>query len=102
MTTKDTIQEADLYSPVLRKYLAKMMVEYSVKILGKQPAMDRKCIFGDISKESSEIQSYIDMACKLGLMGMRPDGQNPDTIFNPDRIVTREEFATVMSRLIYL
>ena len=47
------------------------------------------------------MQDYMTLACKLGIMGMRPDGVTPDTVFNPNNTVTRAEFATAMSRVIY-
>lgn len=101
ITTQKTIQEADMFSPLIRKHLAKFMVEFTTKILGKKPDMTRDCTFADVSNESSEMQQYMTMACKLGIMGMLPDGQTPDDVFNPNDMVTRAQFATALSRVIY-
>ena len=101
ITTQETIQQADMFAPLIRKHLAKFMVAFTTKILGKKPDMTRDCTFADVSDESSEMQQYITLACKLGIMGMKPDGQTPDDVFNPNDTVTRAQFATAMSRVIY-
>lgn len=40
------------------------------------------------------------MACQLGIMGLRANGQ-PDVSFNPYMKLSREMFLTTLSRLIY-
>jgi hypothetical protein len=58
------------------------------------------CEFIDMENESEEMQHYAEMACQLGLMGIDYNG-NPATKFNPNDKVTRAEFGTALSRLLY-
>ena len=55
----------------------------------------RQCNFDDIQDQSQEMRTYIQLACQLGIMwvGMQS--------FVPDWIVTRAEFWTVLSRVLY-
>lgn len=78
-----------------RSHMAKMMVTYAVKVLGLKPDTTQKCAFSDTSKESAELKSYITYACQLGLMGIGTKK------FNPNGEVTKAEFGTVLSRVLY-
>jgi hypothetical protein len=53
------------------------------------------CVFADISNESEELQTYIIQACQLGIMGQ--DMEN----FLPNEVVTRAQFGTILSRLLF-
>lgn len=53
-----------------------------------------------MSKESNEMKYYATVACQLGLMGLDDNG-NPAPTFNPTNTVTRAQFGTVLSRLLY-
>ena len=75
--------------------MAKMMVNYAIKVLDLKPNTMKTCSFDDTSKESAELKGYMTYACQLGLMGV---GTNK---FNPNGEVTRAEFATVLSRALY-
>lgn len=101
MTTMMDISQAELYTPLPRKQLAKFLTEFTTKLLSRVPNMNEICVFSDVSQESQEMQNYMTMSCKLNVMGMQPNGEDPDVLFNPNRIVTRAEFATAMSRVIY-
>lgn len=90
-----TIQKANLEGKLLRSHMAKMMVGYAINVLGKKPDKNVKCAFTDIAGESSEMQTYIRLACAYGLMGV------DTTKFKPNGEVTRAEFGTVVSRLLY-
>jgi hypothetical protein len=87
-----TIQKADLGGKLTRVHMAKMMVNYAVKVLGLKPDTSKKCDFKDISNQSAELKGYIGLACQLGLMGTNA------TKFNPSGTVSRAEFGTVLSR----
>lgn len=91
---------ADLYGPLLRKHLAKFLTMYAVAVLDMKPDMTRLCTFSDMTSQSAEMQLFAKTACQLWLMGLKQDG-SPDTVFNPDKIVTRAQFGTTFSRLIY-
>jgi len=100
ITSMDNINDANLQWVVIRKELAKMIVEYATSIFFMQPDQSRVCEFQDIGNESLEMQSYIKAACQLGLMWLQSNGE-PDIIFNPNNIVSKAEFATAFSRLLY-
>ena len=46
------------------------------------------------------MQYYARVACRLGLMGLKSDG-TPNPTFNPNGIVSRAQFGTMLSRLLY-
>jgi hypothetical protein len=53
-----------------------------------------------MKQESLEMQYYAELACKLWLMWLQSNG-TPNTVFNPKAIVTRAQFGTMLSRLLY-
>jgi len=99
ITTMDTFEKANMKWIVLRKELAKMISEYAIKIVKKQPDKNIKCDFDDIQDESQELQSYMILSCQLSLMWLNSDGE-PDIKFNPNGVVSKAEYATALSRLI--
>ncbi|MFA7717167.1 MAG: S-layer homology domain-containing protein [Candidatus Absconditabacterales bacterium] len=100
ITTMSTIQQADMTGYLIRSHMAKMIVNYAVKILGYQPDASRACIFTDVANESAELQGYMKLACQLKLMGINPDG-TPKQEFNPNDYLTRAQFGTILSRTLW-
>ncbi len=100
ITTMWTIQEANLDGNLIRSHMAKMMVNFAVRVLNKQPNNSLSCIFTDIANESAELQWYIKLACQLGIMWYHSDGVTQKDTFNPNDIVTRAQFGTVLSRVL--
>ena len=96
-----TIQQANMDRPILRKELAKMISVFATKITKLEPNDSKVCEFGDIGKQTPELQYYMKLSCKLGLMGMYADGVTPNVVFNPNEYVNRAQFGTVFSRLIF-
>ncbi len=92
ITTKDTIEDADMEWILKRAHMAKMMSVYAIKSLKLTPNTWTLCIFNDVAHQSTEMKFYITLACQLGLMGVSI------TDFNPEWQVTRAEFGTVLSR----
>ena len=80
--------------------MAKMISNFAVNMLGMKPDTSKSCVFTDIYKESNEMQFYIKLACQLGLMGLNVDGTINAT-FHPTDTVTRAQFGTVLSRMIW-
>lgn len=99
ITTIDSIEDAKLDQPVLRMRLAKMMVEYAIKVLHKTPDASRQCNFADMADQSPEMQAYAKRGCQLGIIGLEYDGR-PATEFMPMEIVTRDQFGTAFDRMI--
>lgn len=64
-----TIQQANMEGNLIRMHMAKMMVNYAIKVLGKYPDTSLSCEFDDIANETTEMKNYIKRACQLGLMG---------------------------------
>lgn len=100
ITTIPTILKADLEWVLIRSHMAKMMVNYAIKVLNKQPDLTLSCNFNDIGNETVELQWYIKLACQLGLMWYASDGVTQNASFYPERIVDRAQFGTVLSRLL--
>jgi hypothetical protein len=90
-----TIQTADMEGKLLRAHMAKMMVNYAIKVLNITPNTGLACSFTDIAKQTAEMQGYVKLACQLGLMGQGITG------FDPNGEVTRAQFGTVLSRALY-
>ena len=100
VTSAPSIQDAHMDQPLSRAQMAKMIVVYAVKVYGLHPDTTKLCQFTDIAQETPELQTYIELACQLGLMGVRPDG-TPKTIFTPENTVSRADFGTVFSRILW-
>lgn len=95
ITTQSSIDTADMYGSLKRSHMAKMMSNYATEVLGKAPDTSKTCSFTDVSNETEEMQGYITKACQLGLMGVGI------AAFNPNGLVTRAQFGTVLSRALY-
>lgn len=95
ITTMPNIQIANMEGSVIRSELAKMITEFTMKILDKQPDLQRDCTFDDTIQETEETQFYIKTACQLGLMGINM------TNFEPNTQATRAQIGTVISRALY-
>ncbi len=102
-TTMCPIQTADLWWHLRRSHLAKMISEFAVKIMWKEPLIWREWCnkFNDISDNTKELKNYMKLSCELWLMWFNSDGKTVKTFFNPHWYVTRAEFGTVFSRLLY-
>lgn len=100
ITTLPSCQEANMDGTLLRKHAAKMMSNYSINVLGQNPDLSRVCKFSDMTNEDEEMLSFATLACQLGIMGLRSDG-TPDDVFNPNGLVDKAQFATILSRVLY-
>jgi hypothetical protein len=100
ITTIWDINRADMMWSLLRKHMAKMIVNYAINIIWKIPDDSVNCNFVDMDYEDSEMQDYAKQACQLGLMWLKADW-TPSDKFYPWWLVTRSQFGTALSRLIY-
>jgi hypothetical protein len=100
ITTKPTIQEAKIDKQISRAEMAKMISQYAVKVEYKIPNPAEKCNFTDISKVTPDLIPYIKEVCQLGIMGRNSNGTVSAT-FNPYGLVTRAQFTTMLSRVLY-
>ncbi len=95
ITTKSTIEEADLEWSLIRAHMAKMMSKYAVEVIWLKANTWSLCEFSDIEKQSDEMKHYIKLSCQLGIMWVWI------TKFNPNGVVNRAQFWTVLSRILY-
>jgi len=100
ITTQRPITTANLQWNLTREQAAKMISQFAVKVLNKTPDPMMTCKFTDITKRSQEMQYYIDLSCRLGIMGLQSNG-TPNTVFSPNTLVNRAQFGTMLSRLLY-
>ena len=96
ITTMDTIDKADMNWPLTRIAMAKMLSQYAINVLGKKPANIAVPNFPDITPELDEQYNYgVTLAYQLWIMGINIDK------FRPNDLVTRAEFATALSRMLF-
>ena len=96
VTTQSSIDTANMYGSLTRVAMAKMMANYAMEVLGQTPDTTKACDFADVSDAlNTQYDNGVTNACQLGLMGV---GINA---FNPNGIVTRAQFGTVLSRALY-
>lgn len=75
--------------------MAKMMVNYAIKVMWLTPDTTKTCSFDDIGNQPTDMQAYITLSCQLGLMWIDM------TSFDPDGVVTRAQFGTILSRTLF-
>ena len=91
-----TIDKADMKWEVSRIALAKMISNYAVKTLKKKGDTSKKCVFTDVTSDlDMQYDKWVTTACQLWLMWQWI------TKFRPYDKVTRAEFWTILSRLLY-
>ncbi len=103
ITNKCPITTARLPSPLTRMEAAKMITMFTVQVIGLYPDTNKTwCTsFNDIQDLDSESKFFIKTACQLDVMGLKSDGKTPEAYFNPHDKVSRAQFGTMLSRLIY-
>ena len=99
ITTKNTIKDADMYSWLNRIAMAKMLTNYAENVLWvNNYNTGRNCKFVDVSTSLDKDYDYwVTKACQLWIMWVNM----PNNKFYPEWWVTRAEFATALSRLLY-
>ena len=98
ITTMDTIEKANMDKPLTRIAMAKMLSYYAINLLWMKPDETRINKFNDIPKElDKEYDSGVTLAYQLWIMWINM----PKNRFRPNDLVTRAEFATALSRMLY-
>ena len=98
ITTKDTIQSAQMNGKLTRIAMAKMLSQYAINVLWKTPDTSKTVKFKDVtSKKDADYDNWVTLAYQLGIMWQNMPWNN----FRPNDEVTRAEFATALSRMAY-
>jgi CheY-specific phosphatase CheX len=100
ITTQATIEKAELDRGITRAEMAKMMAVFATKISDKERVKTGIVKYADVDSSLGDLADYILLAYQLQIMGIDANG-NPIENFNPHAEVTRAEFATVLSRILY-
>ena len=98
ITTMPTIQSAQMDGKLTRIAMAKMLSYYAINVLWQKPDETRINKFNDISEKlDAQYDSGVTLAYQLWIMWINM----PDNKFRPNDEVTRWEFGTALSRMIY-
>ena len=98
ITTMPTIQEAQMDWTLTRIAMAKMLSQYAMNVLWQRPANIVTPKFNDVTdKQNSNYDDWVTLAYQLWIMWQNM----PNNKFRPDDEVTRAEFATALSRMLY-
>ena len=98
ITTMPTIEQANMEGPLTRIAMAKMLSYYAINVLWQKPDETRVNKFNDVSeKMDAEYNDAVTLAYQLWIMWINMPKNN----FRPNDLVTRWEFATALSRMLY-
>lgn len=101
VTTIDDISKVKFNKKITRAELAKMMVEYMSWTLQKEPIITWEVNYTDVdTKKLWDLAWYIQLAYQYQIMWINADW-TPIEDFNPNKTVTRAEFSTVLSRVLF-
>lgn len=94
ITTMKTIKQANTNKEITRAELAKMISNYAKNVLRKESNASNECFFINSNIEPSLVE-FVTESCKLWLMWQWISD------FRPNDFVTRAEFWTVLSRMLF-
>ena len=100
ITTINDADKARLSDPLTRAELAKMMSQYISSVLKKDPIKTDTPKYSDVNEKLGDLADYIVKAYQYQIMGINADGTALE-YFNPNSYVTRADYATVFSRVLY-
>lgn len=97
ITTMPTILDADMFGPLDRISMAKMLSQYAINVLWKTPDTSIEVpAFPDVTPElNEEFWNAVTLAYQLWIMWINIDE------FRPFDLVPRSEFGTALSRMLY-
>ena len=98
ITTMDSIEKADMTWWLTRIAMAKMLSYYAINVLSMKPDETRVNKFGDVTSNlSAQYDNWVNLAYQLWIMWINMQ----NNMFRPFDLVTRAEFGTALSRMIY-
>jgi hypothetical protein len=95
ITTMGTYEAANMTAPITRAEMAKMLSNYAKKFQNATPDTSKECSFGDTKSIGGDLAVAIIESCQLGIMGQGI------TNFRPYDTITRAEFGTALSRVLW-
>ena len=96
----DNIMDANLTNPITRAELDKMLSVYAIKLLWMNHVIEEWVTYPDVNDSLGDLAYYIQEWYKLQIMWIHANG-TPLSKFLPHSLVTRWEFWTVFSRILY-
>ena len=98
ITTTNSIDKAQMNSPLTRIAMAKMLSQFAMNVLWKTPNNSIVPAFSDVPEELNEKYWWaVDLAYQLWIMWINMKNNE----FRPHASVTRAEFGTALSRMLY-
>ena len=99
ITSKSSVEAAQMNSPLTRIQMAKMLSNYAMNVLWRQPDVSKWTIkFNDVTnKMDKEYDNGVTISYQLWIMWQNMPNNN----FRPNDEVTRAEFVAAFSRMIY-
>jgi len=98
ITTKSSIEEAKMNTTLTRIQMAKMLSNFAINVLWEAPDTSKSINFKDVSsKKDKEYDNWVTLAYQLWIMWQNMKNNE----FRPNDEVTRGEFASALSRLLY-
>ena len=98
ITSKLTIESAQMNWKLTRIAMAKMLSQYAINVLWKTLDTSKTIKFNDVTdKRNRDYDNWVTLAYQLWIMWQNMKDNN----FRPDDEVSRAEFATALSRLLY-
>jgi hypothetical protein len=77
-----------------------MMSQYISSVLKKSPLKADEPKYSDVDSSLGDLADFIVKAYQYQIMGINADGSALES-FNPNGLVSRAEFATVFSRVLF-
>ena len=103
ITTIRDIEKARLGDFLTRAEMAKMISVFATKELWMTPNTSKDCsnFANSIASYNQEMKDYMVMACQLEIMWIHTTNYEPIPDFMPGKRVSRAEFGTVLSRILW-
>ena len=95
ITTMSSIDNANMYGAITRAEMAKMLANYAKNLMGMELDTSAACTFTDTASVKGDLATAIVESCQLGIMGQGI------TAFRPYDTISRAEFGTALSRLLW-
>ena len=99
ITNKTSVESAQMNSPLTRIQMAKMLSNYAMNVMWRQPDVSEWIVkFRDVTNDMDKsYDNWVTLSYQLWIMWQNM----PNHKFRPNDIVTRAEFITALSRLLY-